>query len=58
LVEREYRSLVSLLEQLELQVQRHVEVDQGGDVRAIGGEPIPEEYREAVAEYYRKLSKE
>lgn len=56
LVEREYRELTSLLEQLELQVRRQVEVDQGREVRSLVTQPVPEEYREAVAEYFRKLS--
>ena len=56
LVEREVRELTSLLEQLELQVRRQVETDEGGEVRSLVSQPVPEEYREAVAEYFRKLS--
>jgi hypothetical protein len=56
LLEQEYRKLITLLEQLELQARRQVELDQGGDVRAIVSQPVPEEYREAVAEYFRRLS--
>ena len=56
LVEREVRELTSLLEQLELQVRRQVEADEGGEVRSLVSQPVPEEYREAVAEYFRKLS--
>ena len=58
LVEREYRELISLLQQLELQVRRQVELDQGGDVRAVISEPVPEQYRHAVAEYFRRLSEQ
>ncbi len=58
LLEREYREILGLLEQLELQVRRKVEVDEGGEVRAIVSDPVPEEYREAVAEYFRKLSED
>jgi hypothetical protein len=58
LLEREYRSVLSLLEQLELQVRRKVETQDGGDVRVIVSEPVPDQYREAVAEYFRRLSRE
>ena len=57
LLQEEHRKLLSLIEQLELQVRRQVEQDQGGaNVRAAANEPVPERYREAVAEYYRRLS--
>lgn len=56
LLEREYRQMISLLEQLELQARRQAELSEGGDVRAIVSQPVPEEYREAVAEYFRRLS--
>lgn len=57
LLAQEYRRLLSLLEQLELQVRRKVEEEQGGQVRTSVSEPVPEEYREAVAEYFRRLSR-
>ena len=57
LLTQEYRRLLSLLEQLELQVRRKVEEEQGGQVRTSVSEPVPEEYREAVAEYFRRLSR-
>lgn len=56
LLAREYSQLVGLLEQLELQLRRQVEQDGGGEVRAVVSEPVPEQYRNAVAEYFRKLS--
>ncbi len=57
LLQEEHRKLLSLIEQLELQVRRQVEQDAGGtNVRAGANEPVPERYREAVAEYYRRLS--
>ena len=57
LLQEEHRKLLSLIEQLELQVRRQVEQDGGGaNVRAGVNEPVPEHYREAVAEYYRRLS--
>lgn len=57
LLAQEYRRLLSLLEQLELQVRRKVEEEQGSQVRTSVSEPVPEEYREAVAEYFRRLSR-
>ena len=57
LLQEEYGKLLSLIEQLELQVRRRFEQDEGGrNVRAIASEPVAERYREAVAEYYRRLS--
>jgi hypothetical protein len=56
LLTEEYRKMLALLEQLELQVRRQVEEDSGGQVRSIVADPVPEHYREAVAEYFRKLS--
>ena len=55
LLEQEYRKMLALLEQLEVKVRRQVELDDKEEVRAIVGETVPESYREAVAEYYRRL---
>jgi hypothetical protein len=57
LLESEYQRMLGLLEQLELQVRRQVETAENTEVRAIVSEPVPEQYREAVAEYFRRLSK-
>jgi hypothetical protein len=56
LLEQEYRKMLTLLEQLELQVRRQVETGDGTQVRSTATEPVPEQYREAVAEYFRRLS--
>ena len=57
LLEKEHRKVLALLEQLELQVRRQVEQEKGNfQVRVVGAEPVPEQYREAVAEYFRRLS--
>jgi hypothetical protein len=56
LLTQEYRKLIAILEQLELQVRRQVEEGQGSQVRSTAAEPVPEQYREAVAEYFRRLS--
>ncbi len=58
LLAQEYRRMLTLLEQLELQVRRQVEAEQGGQVRAEVNTPVPEQYREAVAEYFRRLSRQ
>ena len=57
LLEKEHRKVLALLEQLELQVRRQVEQEKGNfQVRVTGTNPVPEQYREAVAEYFRRLS--
>jgi hypothetical protein len=45
------------VEQIELQLRRQLD-DQGGAVRSGSAEPVPQGYADAVAEYYRRLSKE
>ena len=55
LLEEEYRRMMALLEQLEVKLRRQVELDDKEEVRAIVSEIVPEAYREAVAEYYRRL---
>ena len=55
LLQEEYRKLLEMLEHIEVKLRRQVELDDKEEVRAIVSEPVPETYREAVAEYYRKL---
>ena len=45
------------VEQVELQLRRMLD-DQGGNVRSGAAEPVPPGYADAVAEYFRRLSKE
>jgi len=47
------------IEQVEMELRRKVEQSGGGDgsVRSPGSEPAPQGYSDAVAEYFRKLSK-
>jgi hypothetical protein len=45
------------VEQIELQLRRQLD-DQGGAVRSGSAEPVPQGYAGAVAEYFRRLSKE
>ena len=56
LLDLEYRKMLTMLEQLEVQLRRQLELDDKEEVRAIVSQPVPEHYREAVAEYYRRLS--
>jgi len=42
---------------MELQLRRQLEDQEGGLVRTPAGEPIPQGYAEAVAEYFRRLGK-
>jgi hypothetical protein len=58
LVERLRSQVLPSLEQLELQLRRTLEGDQAGQVRSGASEPIPTGYAAAVAEYFRRLSKE
>lgn len=57
LLEEEYRKMLAMLEQLEVKLRRQVELDDKEEVRAIVSETVPEPYREAVAEYYRRLGR-
>jgi hypothetical protein len=46
------------VEQIELQLRRQLDDQQGGAVRSGSTEPVPQGYADAVAEYFRRLSKE
>ena len=58
LAERINSQIVSGLEQIELQLRRKLEEQQGGSVRSGASEPAPPGYANSVSEYFRKLSKE
>jgi hypothetical protein len=58
LVERLRTQVLPSLEQLELELRRKLEGDQAGQVRSGASEPVPAGYADAVAEYFRRLSKE
>ena len=51
---REARQVLALAEQLELRLSRAVEGDPGG-IRGTADEGVPEQHREIVADYYRRL---
>ena len=49
--------LIPQIEQLEMQLRRKIEDAEGGQVRSAATEPVPAAYQDAVAEYFRRLSK-
>ncbi|MGH7246642.1 MAG: hypothetical protein ACREH9_00925, partial [Pseudomonadota bacterium] len=51
------RAVLPGLEDLELELRRQAGGDQSSQVRSGGADPIPPGYADAVAEYFRKLSK-
>jgi hypothetical protein len=57
LLERMRAEVLPNLEQLEIQLRRRLEEKQGGQVRSAASDPVPAGYADAVAEYFRKLSK-
>jgi hypothetical protein len=57
LMNRIESQMLTGVEQIELQLRRLLD-DQGGAVRSGSSEPVPQGYADAVAEYFRRLSKE
>jgi len=57
LMNRIESQMLTGVEQIELQLRRLLD-DQGGAVRSGTAEPVPQGYADAVAEYFRRLSKE
>ncbi len=57
LVEQLRVNVLANLEQVELQLRRKLEDKQAGQVRSTTALPVPQGYRDSVAEYFRKLSK-
>src|SRR5260370_299915 len=51
------REILPNLEALELKLRRQVEEQDGGNVRSGATDKVPAGYTDAVAEYFRKLSK-
>ena len=54
----EYNDMLALIEQLEVGLQIDNAGGPGNNVRTATSETIPDEYKESVAEYYRRLSRE
>lgn len=58
ILQHELSKKLALLEQLELRLEKATDKDQPGKLRSAVSEPVPTEYKDVVAEYYRRLSKE
>ena len=58
IMQQELTRRLALLEQLELRLQQGQGKEQASAIRSIVSESVPVEYKETVAEYYRRLSKE
>jgi hypothetical protein len=56
-LERIRNVILPNVEQLEVQVRRQLDEQEGGQVRNAGSEPVPAGYSDAVADYFRRLSK-
>jgi len=57
LIEQILNQLLAGVEDVELQLRRQVDDKTGGNVRSATGENVPPGYADAVAEYFRRLSK-
>ena len=58
LLSQRIQAALGNIEQVEMELRRKVELAGGdGSVRSPGSEPAPQGYSDAVAEYFRKLSK-
>ena len=57
LANRLTRAVLPELERLEAELRQKLEAKGGGDVRTAAPETAPAGYADAVAEYFRKLSK-
>jgi len=55
---REYGDMLALIEQLEVGLQIENNTGTGNNVRTATPDTVPDEYKESVAEYYRRLSRE
>jgi hypothetical protein len=58
IIEQEYLATLSLLEQLELRLDAGMRNNEPASVRSSAAETISSEYKDVVAEYYRRLSRE
>ena len=57
LLERLNAQIIPHIEQIELQLRRQLEEKQSGQVKSGAAERVPPGYADAVAEYFRKLSR-
>ncbi len=58
LLSRLHGQVLAEIEQVELRLRRMLDGDRAGNVRSSAGQPPPPEYADAVAEYFRRLSKD
>jgi hypothetical protein len=58
LVEQLHTQVLASVDRLELQLRRQAEGEQPGQVRSGDSLPRPQGYEDAVAEYFRRLSRE
>jgi hypothetical protein len=58
MLEQLHAQVLASIEHLEMQLRRAVEDAQGGSVRTGNRQPAPPGYDQAVADYFRKLSKD
>lgn len=57
LSQRINREVIPQMERLELELRRQLDQKNSDQVRSAGSEPVPAGYSDAIAEYFRKLSK-
>jgi hypothetical protein len=57
LLDERIQAALAGVEQVEMELRRKVDDAGGGSVRSPGSEPVPQGYADAVADYFRKLSK-
>jgi hypothetical protein len=58
LVEQLHTQVLASLDKMELQLRRQADGQEGGQVRSGDSQTVPSEYKDAVAEYWRKLAKD
>ena len=56
-IQTRINQVIPRIEELELELRRKLEEKEGGQVRTGGVERVPQGYADAVAEYFRRLSK-
>ena len=57
MVEKLHNRVLGEVDRLELELQRASEAKQSGHVHNADSQPVPPGYEDAVAEYFRRLSK-
>jgi hypothetical protein len=57
-LEQLFKQAMAGIEQVEVQLRRKVEEQNGGSIRSATPQPPPPGYADAVADYFRRLSKD